>query len=49
MAITSINLGKIKFNWRGPWLQTTSYVKDDVVQKLTILQHLTIINTLIIP
>ena len=32
MAITSINLGKIKFNWRGIWAQTTAYVKDDVVR-----------------
>ena len=32
MAITSINLGKIKFNWKGIWAQTTAYVKDDVVR-----------------
>ena len=32
MAITSINLGKIKFNWKGIWQQNTAYVKDDVVR-----------------
>lgn len=32
MAITSINLGKIKFNWRGAWTLGTDYVKDDVVR-----------------
>ena len=32
MAITSINLGKIKFNWRGPWSLGVTYVKDDVVR-----------------
>ena len=32
MAITSINLGKIKFNWRGIWATGTGYVKDDVVR-----------------
>ena len=32
MAITSINLGKIKFNWRGIWGTSTGYVKDDVVR-----------------
>jgi hypothetical protein len=32
MAITSINLGKIKFNWRGIWANGVAYVKDDVVR-----------------
>lgn len=32
MAITSINLGKIKFNWKGLWSNGVSYVKDDVVR-----------------
>jgi hypothetical protein len=32
MAITSINLGKIKFNWKGPWGLGVTYVKDDVVR-----------------
>jgi hypothetical protein len=32
MAITSINLGKIKFNWRGAWTLGADYVKDDVVR-----------------
>ena len=32
MAITSINLGKIKFNWRGLWEDGVAYVKDDVVR-----------------
>ena len=32
MAITSINLGKIKFNWKGIWAQNTVYVKDDVIR-----------------
>ena len=32
MAITSINLGKIKFNWKGIWANGVAYVKDDVVR-----------------
>jgi len=32
MAITSINLGKIKFNWKGAWALGQPYVKDDVVR-----------------
>jgi hypothetical protein len=32
MAITSINLGKIKFNWKGAWSLGVTYVKDDVVR-----------------
>ena len=32
MAITSINLGKIKFNWKGAWSLSVAYVKDDVVR-----------------
>lgn len=27
----SIDLGKIKFNWRGDWSPSTAYTKDDVV------------------
>lgn len=30
MGIT-VDLGKIKFNWRGSWSSGTSYTKDDVV------------------
>ena len=30
MAISTISLGKVKFNWRGTWAVTTAYVKDDV-------------------
>lgn len=32
MAITSINLGKLKFRWRGAWATGTAYTRDDVVQ-----------------
>lgn len=32
MAITSINLGKLKFNWKGAWVSGTAYTRDDVVQ-----------------
>lgn len=32
MAITSINLGKIKFNWKGAWALGVAYSKDDVVR-----------------
>lgn len=32
MAITSINLGKLKFNWKGAWVTGTAYTRDDVVQ-----------------
>lgn len=27
-----INLGKIKFSWKGDWATTTAYAKDDVVK-----------------
>ena len=27
-----INLGKIKFSWKGPWVTGTAYTKDDVVK-----------------
>lgn len=27
-----INLGKIKFSWKGEWTPTTAYTKDDVVK-----------------
>ena len=27
-----INLGKIKFSWKGDWTPTTAYAKDDVVK-----------------
>lgn len=27
-----INLGKIKFSWKGEWTTTTAYAKDDVVK-----------------
>lgn len=27
-----INLGKIKFSWKGDWTATTAYAKDDVVK-----------------
>ena len=27
----SVDLGKIKFNWRGDWSPSTAYTKDDVV------------------
>jgi hypothetical protein len=30
MAISTISLGKVKFNWRGTWAVSTAYVKDDV-------------------
>jgi hypothetical protein len=32
MAISTISLGKVKFNWRGDWTATTAYAKDDVVK-----------------
>ena len=32
MAISTISLGKVKFNWRGDWASSQSYVKDDVVK-----------------
>jgi hypothetical protein len=31
MAISTISLGKVKFNWRGTWAGSTAYVKDDVI------------------
>ena len=31
MAISTISLGKVKFNWRGAWTASTAYVKDDVI------------------
>jgi hypothetical protein len=32
MAISTISLGKVKFNWRGDWINGTTYAKDDVVK-----------------
>ena len=32
MAISTISLGKVKFNWRGDWTSSQSYAKDDVVK-----------------
>jgi len=30
MAISTISLGKVKFNWTGAWTPSTNYDKDDV-------------------
>jgi hypothetical protein len=30
--MSMINLGKIKFSWKGVWTPTTAYTKDDVVK-----------------
>jgi hypothetical protein len=30
--MSMINLGKIKFSWKGDWTTTTAYAKDDVVK-----------------
>jgi len=30
--MADFNLGRLKFNWKGAWTTTTSYVKDDVVR-----------------
>ena len=30
--MSMINLGKIKFSWKGDWAPTTAYAKDDVVK-----------------
>ena len=24
-------LGRLKFNWRGNWTTSTSYIKDDII------------------
>jgi hypothetical protein len=32
MGISTISIGKVKFNWRGNWAATTAYAKDDVVK-----------------
>ena len=32
MGISTISIGKVKFNWRGNWAPATAYVKDDVVK-----------------
>mgnify|MGYP001365178318 FL=1 len=32
MAISTVSLGKVKFNWRGVWSSSQNYVKDDVVK-----------------
>ena len=32
MGVSTISLGKVKFNWRGNWAVTTAYAKDDVVR-----------------
>jgi hypothetical protein len=31
MSITTLNLGKIRLNWKGPWAQSTAYVLNDAV------------------
>jgi len=31
MSITTVNLGKIRLNWKGPWATTTAYVVNDAV------------------
>ena len=30
--MTVINLGNLKFTWKGAWAQTTAYNKDDIVK-----------------
>ena len=30
--MATIDLGKIKLNWRGTWSSGTAYIVDDVVQ-----------------
>lgn len=32
MGISTISLGKVKFNWRGAWVTATAYTKDDVIR-----------------
>jgi hypothetical protein len=32
MGISTISIGKVKFNWRGNWAPATAYAKDDVVK-----------------
>jgi hypothetical protein len=32
MGISTISIGKVKFNWRGDWVAATVYAKDDVVK-----------------
>ena len=29
--MAQIDLGKLKFNWRGDWISSSTYGKDDVV------------------
>ena len=31
MAVTTVNLGKIRINWRGPWVTSTAYTINDAV------------------
>jgi hypothetical protein len=31
MSITTLNLGKIRLNWRGPWVTATAYTLNDAV------------------
>jgi len=31
MAVTTVNLGKIRINWRGPWVTGTAYTINDAV------------------
>ena len=32
MGISTIAIGKVKFNWRGAWITAAAYTKDDVVR-----------------
>ena len=29
--MATVNIGNIKFNWKGPWSNSTTYAVDDVV------------------
>jgi len=30
--MTTINLGNLKFTWKGDWASSTAYNKDDIVK-----------------
>jgi hypothetical protein len=32
MGISTISIGKVKFNWRDAWVTATAYTKDDVIR-----------------
>ena len=46
--MAQIDLGKLKFNWRGAWVSTAAYGKDDVVYLSKVLHTLLLLITILV-